>query len=643
MPGKNTLTPGIGIIALSNHILRRYQMKPGSKVLMYLFGSDLWKSRLGVMSLTSLLSLLWFVVDWCSFTTFRAMSDWILYANNILAAMLLTLPFLFTRRIWVQLLWLCMVDILLLADIMYCRTYFTSIPLDSFGLVGNLADFTSSIYTSLGWMDIGFLMILAAGVWWGIRTPLSSAPRRILRYLSCIALMALVSFVGIACRGGFYKEYDRLIQSCYYSTCGTPTYTFAGHLAYSLLELRKNSPSQTTAEYDNWLEEHRKLMPLPSLHDSLQPRKNLVVILCESLESWPIGAEIKGRPITPYLNSLIADSTTFYAPNMLTQVASGRSIDCQLLLHAGMLPMNGPVYSMKHPSSTYLTLNKALKEKYGSRSVIFTCDKPITWNQEVISRSFGYDTLIDRRGWKIDELVGNPGKLSDGSFMRQCVEKLRNGNLWQEGSPMMLTFVTYSGHSPFRLPDNMKDPQFDLSAVRLPDKLKDYITMAHYTDSCLRTLIEYLKLRSDYGETLILITGDHEGLATWRREIRANSKEAAELVSEGQFTPFILLNSPVTGKYEGMMGQIDMYPTLLSLLGIEDYVWPGLGQSIFSPGYHGIAISSMTGETVGDTASVHPAIFDHLRRARNISDGIIRTDYLRRFAVGFRADDKVSR
>lgn len=583
------------------------------------------------MTAMSFMSLLWFVIDWCSFTTFRSMSDWILWVNNILAALVITLPYLLTRRVWVQALWIVAVDLLLLADIMYCRTYFTSIPLDSFALVGNLSDFTASIYTSLRPLDIGFLVILVGGLAWSRKASVTIGRGKQLRFVSCIALLSLISFVGVKSRGGFYKEYDRLVQSCYYSTCGTPSYTFAGHVLYSLADRQKAGGKEMDAVIDQWLTRHREMMPSPALPDSIARRKNLVVILLESFESWLIESRINGKEITPYLNSLVNDSTSFYAPLMLTQVASGRSIDCQLLLHAGMMPMVGSVYSMKHPNSTYLTINKALKEKYGTRSTIFTCDKPITWNQEVISRSFGYDSLIDRRDWVIDELVGNPGKLSDGSFLRQSVDKLRHDNIWPVDSAAMLTFVTYSGHSPFRLPDNLKDTDFDLSDSQLPSKLVDYITMAHYTDSQLHTLVDYLKSRPDSDSTLILITGDHEGLASWRREIRNSSPQAAGFVSEGQFTPFILLNSPVTGRRDEVMGQIDMYPTLLNLLGLDDYKWKGLGQSILAPQYPGIAISSMTKEISGDTTSTDAQLLDHITHAQTISDGIILTDYLKSF------------
>ena len=55
----------------------------------WFFGADLWKSRFGVMAATCFLTMIWFVVDWCMGTTFRAMSIWELWVNNFLAAMVL--------------------------------------------------------------------------------------------------------------------------------------------------------------------------------------------------------------------------------------------------------------------------------------------------------------------------------------------------------------------------------------------------------------------------------------------------------------------------------------------------------------------------------------------------------------------------
>ncbi|MCM1519672.1 MAG: sulfatase-like hydrolase/transferase [Lachnoclostridium sp.] len=585
--------------------------------------------RTTVMVIGMIATMLAFVVVWCSQTTFRAMSDWLLYIFNIMAALLLALPGVASRRAWVNGVVMILLDLLLISNLMYCRTYLTAIPPDSYLLAGNLTDFTASVADSLRLSDMIFPLITALTWWLASKQPdRKMSGRGWISYGAAVAVLALAGGIGLALRGGFYKEYDRLMQSCYYSTCGVPTYTVAGHLIYCDMTSSPRLTPEIEAAVEEWLTVKEELRPYTSLPDSIEPRRNLVVVLLESFESWLIDTRIDGKEITPYINSLAADSTSLFFPNMLTQVASGRSIDCQLLLTSGLLPMLNTVYSMKYPATEYPSLCKALKADRDARSLILTCDKPVTWNQEVIARSMGYDSLIHRNSWEIDEVVGNPAKLSDGSFLRQSVDFLCRDAGKIGDKPFMLTFVTYSGHNPFRLPEKLKDPSFIIDEGKYPQKMVDYVTMAHYTDSCLATLVEYLKQRPDYDQTLILITGDHEGLAGNRAEI-LNSPEARGIVSPGQFTPFLLLNAPVAGHSEAVMGQIDMYPTLLAMLGLDGYFWKGQGQNVIDRQRTAVAVSSMTGEIAGDTTTVDHRTLSNILDARRISDLIITHDLLK--------------
>lgn len=584
----------------------------------------MWIGRLTFLVAGAFLKIILFDVIWCSGTTFRAMSDIGLYVNAIFAALVIVLPYMLTRKLWVEIMAMFAVDILLVCNLMYCRTYFTAIPLDSYLLAGNLSDFKASVVDSMRWLDLLLpLSTIAVAV---ICIPAyRSFPKGCLwKYLLTIIIAGAAAYGCAMARGGFKAHYAKLKESCYYTTCTTPIYTVAGSMLYDAV----GSSSQITdADRDmvaQWMEQKQELRPYAPLADSIPGRKNLVIILCESLESWVLDREVDGKEITPVINSLLKDPTTLYAPNVLTQVGSGRSIDCQLLLNAGMMPMESSVYSMKYPNNRYFTLNQALKEKNGAKGYILTCDKPIVWNQEPIAKSFGIDSLLDRDSWKNDEMVGNPAKLSDGSFLRQSVDKMKNGEIWPEGENAFVQFVTYSGHNPFRLPDKLKSIDF---SEKYPQRMRDYMTMANYTDKSLGTLLQYLRSRSDYDSTLIVITGDHEGLAADRAEI-LKSSDARGIVAEEQFTPFIVLNSPVGGRYDKVMGQIDMYPTLLNLMHLDDYCWKGMGQSILTDGKPAFAISSMTNRVVGDTVGVDPAIVDNILTARAVSDRIITFDML---------------
>ena len=594
------------------------------RAVEFLFGRDLWGSRFGAMAAMTFASLLWYVLDWCMSTSFRPLSYWMTYPVNILAALLLLLPYTLTRRAWVQCVFMAVVDGFLLANIAYARTYQTAIPPESYLLAGNLADFGSSVLNSFRIQDVVFLLILIGGAvgYHYIRRPLPVKTWG--RYLCLTGIMALVVGVGMGTRGGFYKDAHSLAQHAYRITCPPAIYTPLGWVIYCNMEVRRNAEIDQTPMIEQWLERHEELYPYQALPDSVAPRKNLIIILCESLETWPIGLELNGKAVTPNLNAMVADSTTFYAPRVLTQVAAGRSIEAQLLLTSGLLPMNGVVYSNSFADSTYPTLNKALTEKYGSKSYILTCDQPFTWNQTNIALAFGYEKLYDRSTWEIDEWVAHRKTPSDGTFLRQATKLV--DDLWPEGEPVMLSFLTYSGHFPFELPENLRDPEFDLSGLGLPKILEDYIVMTHYVDAQLPTMVNYLKSRPDYDDTLILITGDHEGLAG----DRSASVAAADFVEREQFTPFIVLNSPVAGRHEDVMGQVDMYSTLLPLLGLDDYFWKGMGKSVLTAdSVPGVAISSMTGKIVGDTTEVSADRMQDLKGARAVSDAIIRQDYFK--------------
>ena len=124
----------------------------------------------------------------------------------------------------------------------------------------------------------------------------------------------------------------------------------------------------------------------------------------------------------------------------------------------------------------------------------------------------------------------------------------------------------------------------------------------------------------------MVITGDHEGLADARADL-LRSKAAQGVVSSEPCTPLIVLNSPVASvHYDEAMGQVDVYPTLLQLLDLTDYPWHGLGQSILDADKTPAA-ALPTLQIVGD--SVTESTRRHLQSAFDISDKIIRFDYLR--------------
>ena len=121
---------------------------------------------------------------------------------------------------------------------------------------------------------------------------------------------------------------------------------------------------------------------------------------------------------------------------------------------------------------------------------------------------------------------------------------------------------------------------------------------------------------------MIVIAGDHEGIETYRKDWR----NSFSTVSEGQFTPVIILNSPISGRYDGIIGQVDVYSTLLDLMGLQNYIWQGLGYSAFN-NCPNAAINAQN--KIISNIKVPDSIINKLKTAQRVSDTIIKFDLLK--------------
>ena len=570
------------------------------------------------VALMLLLKLLIFDVIWCIPTTFKPLSMTDTYLTLAVLVLLLTLPVRVWRLWRTTIVIMALLDVLLVANLMYFRTYFAAIPLANYSQAGNLADFMSSVWASLRWVDVLFpVTTVAAAVATYRYRDCPKAPAR--GYLWVLAGVVVLLAVSLWSQGGYVRAYDSKRQKAYLCSSMPVIYSVFGSITFDWLSSRQAITEADRAAIEQWLGER------PPLHalDSVAARPNCVFILCESLESWVIGLTVEGQEITPNLNRLLQDSGTLYAPRVLSQVKGGRSIDGQLILLSGLLPINNGTYSAQYQYNTYFTIPKAMRERYDARSYLLTVDKPSTWNQGQVAQAFGIDTILDYTDFTLDESFGTHRRVADRSFLRQAAAKIAAGKVWKDGEHAFIQLVTYSGHHPFVLPEELRELHF---SAAIPTIMADYMALAHYTDSAIGEFVGYLQTLPQYGETLVVITGDHEGLADARADL-LRSKAAQGVVSSEPCTPLIVLNSPVASvHYDEAMGQVDVYPTLLQLLDLTDYPWHGLGQSILDADKTPAA-ALPTLQIVGD--SVTESTRRHLQSAFDISDKIIRFDYLR--------------
>lgn len=583
---------------------------------------QLWDKTAIIFAVGIFLTFVAFDVIWCMDTTFASFSFFETYATKIIATLALAGVYALTRCRWAQIVVMALLDVLLVANLMYFRTYYSAIPASSYLEAGNLADFKASVTDSLRWADIVLPLITIATAVMAFRSKTTKRQplTAVLKWWAAPLAGFVLLLTGVnLCKGGFHKSLCSVRQSAYLCSADAPIFSVFGCIWYDITDAAEPITPEKQAEIERWLASQPKHQPADSVTEK---RSNLLIVFAESLESWVLEKKVDGKEITPCLNRLLKEKSTLYAPNVLTQVKGGRSIDAQLMICSGLLPLMSGTYSSLYYDNTFYTLQKAMRGLKHSRSYLLTIDKVSTWNQGAVARSFGTDTIISYHDFKMTEAFGTHKRIGDASFFQQCREKIERGEVWKPGESVYMQFVTYSGHAPFKLPDHLRTITFPAS---IPEKVADYMTTAHYTDKAIGDFVAYLKTLPQYKETIVVIVGDHEGLASYRQEL-VDNPACRGLVSDKQLTPFIVLNSPVGMRYDKFMGQIDIYPTLLNLMQLDAYRWHGLGQSILDLRKQGVAVGSvMNVEGTGSDKEV-----ERLKEAHTVSDYMLRYDWLKR-------------
>ena len=284
--------------------------------------------------------------------------------------------------------------------------------------------------------------------------------------------------------------------------------------------------------------------------------KNLVILFAESFDKLVVNYKINGKEICPIFNAIYNDSTSI-STSFRAQDQAGMSSDAHLMVNTGLIPMKKTVtaYSI---NDNIPSLVKALPWK---RAFVVTTDFRCLWNQYKTNQYFGYkenyyDVVIQ------NEI--NCNKTSDKE-----VFDYGSNIISQSKEPFIAQFVTLSMHEPFHYVSDKND--WIMEADSLDIDVRRYLNCAHYFDKCLGEFLQALKDNGKYDNTVIAIMGDH-------------CVPNKEFGLKSGYCPIVILNSGCPKElipHPQNMQQIDIYPTLLDLMGGNKYGWKGLGHSIF--------------------------------------------------------------
>ena len=290
--------------------------------------------------------------------------------------------------------------------------------------------------------------------------------------------------------------------------------------------------------------------------------RNLIVILAESLSSYPIGQIIDGIELTPTLNRLVEEGV--FHPRMCSETQLGESSDGQFTYMTGMLPLKNEVTINEVANNELITIPKLFKQAdstYHVKMVIPTDES--SWSQATMCVKYGVDTLFSRNDYR-----GEAAEWLNDEQLFRLVAKTDE----QAKSPFISFVLTSSTHSPY-------NKIYEDMSVQFPDscssELVTYLKNVHYMDKWLGWYMESLKEKQLYDSTTIIIMADHKP-NTPKLNLKGNQSLCADL-------PFLVINSPVDFDLDSTepIYQTSFFPTLLDMWGIKS-TWRGVGESLLS-------------------------------------------------------------
>ncbi len=380
--------------------------------------------------------------------------------------------------------------------------------------------------------------------------------------------------------------------------------------------------------------------------------KNLIFISMESTQDFVINAKVNGQEVTPFLNKFVKES--YYFDNFYHQTGQGKTSDSEFLVENSLYPLNRGAVFFTHSQNQYKAMPQILSEQGYSTASLHANNKSF-WNRDIMYKAFGYQRFYEINDYDVTEENSVNWGMKDKEFFEQSIAHLKEMDA--KGKPFYAKFITLTNHFPFTLDEEDRSiDEFNSSSKTL----NRYFPTVRYTDEAIEQFINRLKEEGLYEDSVIVIMGDHYGISENHNAAMAQylGKEITPFESvQLQQVPFIVHVPGQKGKtISKVAGQIDVKPTLLHLLGVDNKENIEFGADLFSPEKMDFAVlrdgsfitkdyvytrdtcyDKVTGQPVENADSACGPYMEKSKQELDYSDKIIYGDLLR-----FYDDDKTN-
>lgn len=285
--------------------------------------------------------------------------------------------------------------------------------------------------------------------------------------------------------------------------------------------------------------------------------KNLVIILEESLGARFVGS-LNGIPLTPSLDKLSKEGL-YFSRMFATGTRSVRGIEAII---TGFTPTSDrAIIKLDKSQNNFFTIAELLRNQSYHTEFIYGGEAHFD-NMKSFFLGNGFDHITEQKDY-IEPLFVSTWGVSDEDLFNKAHQKFETLSL-QHKLFFSLVFST-SNHEPFEYPDNR--------IVQYDDKKYTRNNAIQYADWALGQFFDKAKQSNYWQNTIFLIVADHDARS-----------QGVDLVPIKSFhIPALILGNDVTRRIEErIVSQIDMPPTLLSLIGIDNNS-PMLGADLSNP------------------------------------------------------------
>ncbi|MFC2948175.1 LTA synthase family protein [Virgibacillus sediminis] len=457
------------------------------------------------------------------------------------------------------------------ANVVFYRQFTDFITIPQLFMGSNMADLGSSIFTLI--MPYDILLFADVALIWYLSKKNENAMS--VNYAKSGKVFAMAMSLVLLAGNFFLAEMERpqLFTRGFdreYLVKNIGLFNF--HI-YDIIVQSKTESQRVFAdgnelpEIQEFIDENVKVEEGKSELFGVAEGKNVIFINAESLQEFVIGNTLHGEEITPFLNSLIKDDDTYYFENFYEQTGQGNTSDSEFLVENSLHPLSRGAVFFTHGGNDYHALPGILEEKGYTSSVLHANNKSF-WNREQMYNSMEFDHFYGEESYEVTEENSFGWGLLDKPFFEQSMKYLESME-----QPFYSKFITLTNHFPFDMPDDETTLEpYDSNS----NTLNKFFPAVRYMDEAIEEFFGHLKETGLYEDSVIVIMGDHIGISA------NHNKAMAQYLDKETITPYdqvqlqrVPLFIHIPGHGEGevvskVSGQIDMKPTLMSLLGIEE-------------------------------------------------------------------------